>query len=262
VDLRDEADKLRWYHSLDLGQGVVTRGEYDLRGGVDRLPWPPLDGVRCLDVGSRDGFYAFECERRGASEVVSIDLDDPDAIAFPATVRPARELVAEELRAGNQAFEFARSAKGSAVQRRMVSVYDLDPAGMGTFGFAVIGTLLLHLRDPIGALRAIRTVLDGRLLINEAVALNTGLLRRRPTAELVAQGGPFWWLANPAGLARMAEAAGFRVVERGRPYMIPLGAGPRGMTAPPVLARPFREIPRRAVQRRGTLHVWLLVESV
>jgi tRNA (mo5U34)-methyltransferase len=255
------ADELRWYHTLDLGDGVVTRGEYDLRPIAPKLPWPDLTGVRCLDVGSRDGFYAFEMERRGASEVVSIDLDDPDGIAFPGSGRPSRELVLEELNAGNRAFAFAKEALGSQVQRRMISVYDLAPDAVGTFGFATIGTLLLHLRDPVGALAAIRRVVDGHLLINEAVALNLDIFRRRPTAGLVGQGGPFWWAPNPSALARMAEAAGFRVVKRGRPYMVPLGRGSRVMRPPPIFARPLRDVPGRVLRRKGMLHVWLLAST-
>ena len=55
-----------WYHTLELPGGIVTPGWFDLRGVVDRLPWPDVRGKRCLDVGTYDGFYAFELERRGA----------------------------------------------------------------------------------------------------------------------------------------------------------------------------------------------------
>src|SRR3954471_5203428 len=140
---------VRWYHTIDLPDGTTTPGEYDLRPVADRLPWPELTGRRCLDVGSRDGFYAFEMERRGAAEVVSLDLDDPEQIDMPVG---AQEMAptAEELEVGNRAFDQARTALGSNVQRRFGSVYDLD--GDETFDVALIGTLLHHLRDPVGAL--------------------------------------------------------------------------------------------------------------
>lgn len=55
----------RWYHTIDLPDGSATPGQYDLRGIVPRLPIPAsLEGKRCLDIGSRDGFYAFEMEKR------------------------------------------------------------------------------------------------------------------------------------------------------------------------------------------------------
>ena len=55
-----------WYHTLDLGSGVVTEGMFDLRPVVDRYGLPArMDGMRALDVGTWDGFWAFEMERRG-----------------------------------------------------------------------------------------------------------------------------------------------------------------------------------------------------
>src|SRR3954469_15020041 len=65
-----------WYHTMELAPGVVTPGWFDLRGILDRMPWPDVTGRRCLDVGTYDGQLAFELERRGAAEVVAIDLSD------------------------------------------------------------------------------------------------------------------------------------------------------------------------------------------
>ena len=73
-----------WYHTLDLGDGVVTEGFFDHRPVLERYPIPAdLTGMRCLDVGTMDGFWAFEMERRGAAEVIAIDLDDPEALDWP-----------------------------------------------------------------------------------------------------------------------------------------------------------------------------------
>src|SRR5947209_18056775 len=63
-----------WYHSLEVSPGVVTPGLFDLRPIVDELPWPDVRDRRCLDVGTSDGFLAFELERRGAAEVVAADI--------------------------------------------------------------------------------------------------------------------------------------------------------------------------------------------
>ena len=49
-----------WYHTLELGPDIVTAGWFDLRPRVDRMPWPDVRGKRCLDVGTWDGFLAFE----------------------------------------------------------------------------------------------------------------------------------------------------------------------------------------------------------
>lgn len=252
---------MRWYHTLELPGGVVTPGEYDLRPIVARLPWPAsLEGMRCLDVGSRDGFYAFEMERRGAAEVVSLDVDDPADYHLPEPRPAASELVA--LEDGNRAFEIAREALGSNVRRHYRSVYDITPEELGTFDLAVIGTLLLHLRDPVRALRAVHGVLDGRLIVNDPVPASVATLDPRPRAEMLMQNGPFWWAVNPAGHQRLLEAAGFRVLSRSRPYVIPWGAGATPMSLRRALTGPVRDIPRRLVYRRGALHVWLLAEPV
>jgi tRNA (mo5U34)-methyltransferase len=223
------------------------------------LPIPAsLAGKRCLDIGGRDGFYAFEMERRGAAEVVSLDIADPAELDH-AGPRPDEQTIRGELEAGQLAFQLARDALGSRVERRNISAYDLSTEAVGSFDFAVIGTLLLHLRDPVGALAAVRGVLDGDLLLNEPVV--TGYLgrTRRPLAEILMRDGyPFWWVCNPAGLRRMASAAGFAIREASRPYMIPYGRGYEVPTVAESLPGPLSELPRRLRLRRGAPHVWLL----
>ena len=251
MELSDRVTALRWYHTLELPGGVVTPGEYDLRGVSEGLPWPDLTGLRCLDVGGRDGFYAFAMEQRGAREVVSIDLDDPAGIDFPGP-RPPVEAIQAELDAGNAAFALAREALGSAVQRRHISVYDLSEDAVGRFDFAVLGTLLLHLRNPVGALMAVRGVTD-RLLVNDAVQPSRSsqpLARFAPTPH-----EPFWWLFNRPALLRAVEAAGFAVEQASRPYPVPWGPG---RPAPSLLGGGLGELRRRAQMRRGAPHVWVL----
>jgi SAM-dependent methyltransferase len=140
-----------WYHVLDLPGGVTTPGWFDLRPVVDRLPWPDVAGRRCLDVGTYDGFLAFEMERRGAAEVVAVDIDDHRLWDWPVDVRrqaPA-DLAAMAGPEKGRGFRIAATALGSSVRREPVSVYDLSPATVGTFDVVVVGSLLLHLRDPL-----------------------------------------------------------------------------------------------------------------
>src|SRR4051812_28909924 len=79
----------RWYHTLELAPGVVTDGWFDLRDQVGHYRIPErLDGLRVLEVGTWDGFWAFELERRGAAEVVALDLDDERDLDWPPRRRP------------------------------------------------------------------------------------------------------------------------------------------------------------------------------
>lgn len=76
-----------WYHTIEVAPGVTTPGWFDLRPIVDKLPWPDVRGKRCLDLGTYDGFLAFEMERRGAREVVAADVADHEQWDWPVRLR-------------------------------------------------------------------------------------------------------------------------------------------------------------------------------
>jgi tRNA (mo5U34)-methyltransferase len=60
-----------WYHSMELPGGRIIPGFLSLeqlRERYDSFLLPPdLTGKRVLDVGTWDGWFVFEAERRGAS---------------------------------------------------------------------------------------------------------------------------------------------------------------------------------------------------
>jgi len=224
-------DVALWYHTLELPGGVLTPGWFDLRGVVEKLPWPEVQGRRCLDVATYDGFFAFELERRGAREVMATDIGSNQDWDLPGHAKPRAKAVLDELAGAKGAgFEVARRALGSSVQKRIVSVYELSQEAVGTFDVVVCGSLMLHLRDPIRALEAIRSVCGGWFLSIEEVSLPLSLrFPRRPIAEMrldpeIGQ----WWVANRRGHARLLEAAGFEVHEHPR-----LLAEPFGVSHPP-----------------------------
>jgi hypothetical protein len=135
--LADRVAALDWYHSIDLGDGLVTPGWFDLRGSAAKVPLPErLDGMRCLDVGTWDGFWAFELERRGAAEVVAVDILDPARWDWPPRERITGHggglAMLQAVKGAGEAFDVAREALGSRVERRDLSVYDLDPVDLGT----------------------------------------------------------------------------------------------------------------------------------
>jgi SAM-dependent methyltransferase len=228
ADADATGDVVSWYHTLELPGGVVTPGYFDLRSQVAKLPWPDVVGKRCLDVATYDGFYAFELERRGASEVIATDIPSHHDWDWPAPLRTrggqALAALAGEKGGG---FEVAREALGSRVQKRRINVYDLRPEEVGVFDVVVCGSLLLHLRDPVRALEAIRSVCDGWFMSVEAISLLLSLaFRRRPAASLCGDDNECqWWTANRAGHRRMVEAAGFRVVEETPAFAEPFGPG-------------------------------------
>src|SRR3954454_18825307 len=65
-----------WFHSIDLGMGVVTPGFKSSRSHRKELAsfrLPDLRGKSVLDIGAWDGFYSFAAERLGAARVVALD---------------------------------------------------------------------------------------------------------------------------------------------------------------------------------------------
>jgi tRNA (mo5U34)-methyltransferase len=235
-----------WYHSIEVEPGVVTPGWFDLRPVVDRLPWPDMRGRRCLDIGTYDGFLAFEMERRGASEVVAVDIADPDEWDWPARLR------------AQAGAELARLAGADKVKRREVSIYDLDPADLGAFDVVTCGSLLLHLRDPLRALEAVRRVTTGTFLSAETIDLSLSVRHpREAVARLnVVDELCQWWIPNVAGHRRMVESAGFDIIRTTKPYAIPYGAAhPPPRTARDRAQWAFR---RTLLRAAGVPHVAVL----
>jgi tRNA (mo5U34)-methyltransferase len=219
-----------WYHTLELGDGVVTPGWLDLRPVVDLMPWPDVRGKRCLDVGTYDGFLAFELERRGASEVVATDISDHAQWDWPRAVRErGAEFLAQVAGEKGRGFEVAHEALGSAVVKRELSVYDLDPAEVGEFDVVVCGSLMLHLKDPVRALEAIRSVCRGSFVSAEQIdPFLTLVSPRRPATWFRAGNETQWQIPNVAGLRAMVECAGFRIEQVTRAYAVPFGPGYAG----------------------------------
>jgi tRNA (mo5U34)-methyltransferase len=216
-----------WYHTIELAPGLTTPGWFDTRPAVGLVPLPgDLSGLRCLDVGTFDGFWAFEMERRGAAEVVAVDVVDPAEWDWPAGTEDAARREISARYGGGGGFELAARVLVSRVQRVTCNVYDLDPGRLGDFDVVYVGSLLLHLRDPVRAVEAVRSVCRGSAVFVDAVDPELSLLlRRRAVATFDGLGRPWWWRPNAAALARLVTSGGFRVVEGPRRFAMPSGAG-------------------------------------
>lgn len=240
TSLVDDVAAREWYHTLELAPGVVTPGWFDTRGLSDQLPWPDVTGRRCLDIGTFDGFWAFTMEQRGADEVVAVDVLDPTRWDWPPDAEQATIAAVGSRKGRGEGFVVAARALGSSVLRVERSVYDLDPAQDGTFDVVYLGSLLLHLRDPLRALTAVRSVLrpGGELLVVDAIDLPLTLaLPRLPVAVLDGVGRPWWWKANLAGLARTVTASGLSLTATPTRVWMRPGAGQQLPRRRPALLR-------------------------
>lgn len=230
-----------WYHTLHLPDGP-TPGLFDLGSVADQVPWPDLAGRRCLDVATFDGYWAFELERRGAGEVVAIDLPDfADVDWLPRRRHLART------QATGAGFRRAAAELDSKVQRVESNVYDLRPDDLGQFDVVMLGALLLHLRSPFQALESVRRMVapTGLLITVEQVdPVTTFLHPRRPLLSVRGSLDWTWTVPNAAGHRRMLEIAGFEVLTPRRLALTPYGGGASAETV-----RDARRLRRRSLQR-------------
>jgi tRNA (mo5U34)-methyltransferase len=209
-----EISGVEWFHTIDLGAGRVTPGFVDYREQVALYGLPEsLAGHRCLDVGTRDGFWAFEMERRGAAEVVAVDVYSRADQDHPANFS-GEYLGTEPTRVKGLGFALARRELGRSARRLLVSPYELEPERVGLFDFVLISDQLIHLRDPLAALEAIWSVTrpGGEVVVAEIHDPMTGL-EPTPNFRLLASpdrwGGLLWYLPSPAALSTLLRLARF-----------------------------------------------------
>ena len=212
-----------WYHTIDVAPGAATPVAVDMRRVEPRVLPSTLAGLRALDVGTFDGFWAFELERRGAT-VVATDLDRFDEVQWPPQNR-ARLAAEAGDRGPGERFGLAARLLGSRVRRVTADVHDLDPELIGgPVDYAVVGDLLLHLRDPVGGLEAVRSVLNpgGRLLSLEQINVPLSVLQpRRPAGHFSATRARMnWWEPNLQGHRAWLRAAGFTDLRLRRVYRL------------------------------------------
>jgi len=148
---------MEWYHKIDLGNGIITPGrDYDKMWKSTSCVMNEINykGKRVLDLGSFDGYWAFEAEKRGASTIVATDA------RFE----------------GYENLLFARSVLNSnVIPLCNVPVQDLENR-LNIVGFdqkfdiVQHFGLLYHLRDPMLSLSQSRKVLsdDGILILETA----------------------------------------------------------------------------------------------
>jgi tRNA (mo5U34)-methyltransferase len=199
-----------WFHTfaLNRAEGIYTPGAArDHRYRVAMLP-AEFAGMRVLDVGTFDGFYAFLAERRGAERVVAVDNEQ------------YRLWVASRWGiglAGGEGFRAIHRLLGSEVGYLRMDAFALD--GLDErFEFVYCCGILHRVEDPLGLLRVLRgrTVSGGTVLI-ETYGLGPeqqdgAAIRVSRPGEVYARDEFVYWAFGDAGLERLARIAGFSEV--------------------------------------------------
>jgi tRNA (mo5U34)-methyltransferase len=236
---REELDALArsvgfWWHSIDLGHGVVTPGMKTpqiLGAELQSLHLPDLAGRSVLDIGAYDGFYSFEAERRAAKRVVALDhyvwsLDLPAHIAYlqdcarQGVVPIANELTPHwqpETLPGKLGFDTASTALGSRVEAIVGDYMTVDPPSVGVFDVVLYLGVLYHMENPMASLRRLFEF-TGELAVIETHAVSVPGLDHLELCEFYPENqlngdSSNWWGPNVRALTGMCLAAGFSRVE-------------------------------------------------
>lgn len=239
-ELKARAAAISWYHTIDLGHGVTTRGVDDSPYRLARLDLPAsFAGSSVLDVGAWDGFFSFEAERRGAGRVVASDYYSWHGDGWGS-------------KAG---FLLARDALGSRVEDVDIDVMDLSPDRVGTFDVVFFLGVLYHLRHPLLALERIASVTRS-LLVMETVVDMVGVARPAmafyPGKEL--NDDPTnWWGPNPAAVHGMLRSVGFDRVKTVTPQRSAFYRGARAIVH---AASGKAKLPLAYRQDRAVFHAW------
>lgn len=247
-----DLDLYHWYHTVDLGDGIITPGQYDYRSAIDEFPFPAdMKGLSLLEVGSATGFFAFAAEKRGAT-VTSVELPSLHSLdRFPGQTQAhtLRKLV--QMRSGAEAerdpliamgsaqtyfyhldgpFQFCYRRLSSRISRIYSSIYDLESTDIasGTFDYVLLGDVLLHLINPMQALAVVSKYARKHLIISQQLST---IPSDKPLIEYVGGADPdtddlSWLHPNFSFFEQFCQKLGFATVSeagRNKGYLRPSG---------------------------------------
>ncbi len=201
-DIQKAVDEINWFHSLDLGRGIVTPGVKTpeiLQSEANQFFRNDLDGKSVLDIGSWDGFFSFEAERRGAQSVLSTDHFCWEGPGWGT-------------KAG---YTLAHEVLGSHCASKSRDVFDLDPQELGTFDTVLFLGVLYHLKDPLGGFERAAAMSHDHIVVETVTAYNeiTDPIFRYYPAKSLNNDDTNYFAQNTAALTAMLQEAGFSRVE-------------------------------------------------
>jgi len=152
-DLPSEIAKYFWWHSIDLGGGIITPGvktpafhQLELAKVFDRVKF---SGQSVLDIGAWNGFFSFEAKRRGATRVLATDKYTWSHAYFR----------------GRETFELARRAIDLDVEAVEIDLADIGPETIGEFDIVLLLGVFYHRYDAIDVLARAARVAKQLLIV-------------------------------------------------------------------------------------------------
>ncbi len=186
-----------WWHSIDLGNGLMTRGGplESQTAMADVIFSASVKGKSVIDIGCWDGFFSIEAARRGARRVLATD-DYVWRMKFGT--RRQTEIA-------------ARLAAPSVITVKQIDVFDIAPKTVGKHDVVLFFGVLYHMRHPLLALEKAASVCSELLIVETHLdAMNEArpAMIFYPGREL-ANDPTNWWGPNIACVEAMLRDQGF-----------------------------------------------------
>jgi len=201
-DVIHKIQQSKWYHRMDLGNGIVTPGVFEPGTDMTEIfEKAQFRGKTVLDLGCWDGYWSFLAEKKGASLVVAADVRADTLENF---------LLARQILNSNVLPLFT------------VNVLDmesnLDIEGIPPlFDVIIFYGVLHHLRDPMQSLAKIRGKIrsGGHLLLHSVVSSDDTIPSMRleiMDPERFDHDRTHWWTPTAQCLRDMVRSSFFEIV--------------------------------------------------
>lgn len=197
------------YHTMkDHNDQLIWSGQYDLyklwhHFGISN----DLKGQSVIDIGTASGFFAYECEKRGASTVVATELpgieswDTRTGVDYDGVNIPV---------ANSNDFKFLHNLLNSSVKLHQANISDPPDLALGKFDLVVFGSLMTHIRDLLRALENVRSLTKGKAVIISSYLPGD----ENKCLHWIQTHRPFdWWVPTKPLIPDMLRAVGFSRVE-------------------------------------------------
>jgi len=200
----------RWHYHTIRGQKneLIWEGQYDLYPLLKYFGIPEdLTNQSVIDIGTASGFFAFECEKRGASRVVATELPNIAKWDTKHFVKYTGAKIPEE---NHNDFQELHRLFKSKVELYWGSINEKAHETLGQFDVVIFGSLMTHLRDVILPLENVRLLTKKRAVIISSYFPNDPSL----TLHWIQSDRPFdWWVPTKDLVPKMLKAVGFQRVE-------------------------------------------------
>src|SRR5687768_2564125 len=148
-----------WYHTYRFDSGVTVEGTWDIEPDIDGYRFPDLAGRTVLDVGAASGWFSVWFAQQGA-KVTAVDAGDTGRLDWFGGQPDPGYLDFEPSTSQVQLISDALDLDIEVVES---TAYEVGQLGR-QFDVVFPGCILIHLRDPVGALAAARAACGEQLV--------------------------------------------------------------------------------------------------